>query len=416
MVVPTPIQRTGIPAFLQEDRDVVLAAETGSGKTLAYLLPAAELVRRREESSGRASPQRPRALIITPTRELAIQVFRDAKRLNKNAGPDGHFRCALTDKKRRRDDDTSDVLVGTPGRIDALMKSDKLFLSRLDVLVMDESDMLLTGGYGELDTILRPLIERRRRDGASACKVVLVGASHDERMRRAIGRTFGGSAADFDWIRTTRLHRLPEEASESDIVVSDRGEKYMELSSFLSESSTTTTIVFCNSIPSCRSAEHALRESGIDTVGLHGGIPPKLRHRNFSMFERGEVRVMVCTDLASRGLHLPHVDRVVNVDIPRDSHEYLHRAGRTARAGRMGEVVSVLHGRERYRLSILRDAADRGEFLDIKTTNDMLDERRRGVPKRKKGPASRRRRDEEEDAKLSSLPSSIAKEIRKMKR
>lgn len=211
---------------------------------------------------------------------------------------------------------------------------------------------------------------------------------------------------------------LPSGAREHDVDVKDRGDaKHKSLVEIVSNelNHESSLIVFCNSMDSCRSTEHMLREAGLDVVGLHGGIPPKLRRTNFDLFRQRTCPVMVCTDLAARGLHLDHVSCVVNFDTPRDSQEYLHRAGRTARAGRKGRIFYLIHGREKQRLRILRDAAKEGSLLDLKDVHGQVLKRRerrvQGV-KTLKGNRSREIEDENAQEKVRSLPKSIRKQIK----
>ena len=153
--IPTAIQEVAVPRILEND--VVIAAETGSGKTLSYLLPGAEIVRRAEDELGRSLPKRPRAAIVTPSRELAMQVFEDAKALNREASSDSHFRSTHLlnpgTKKRRKNRDTRmreigfDIVVGTPGSFGRCRDSGELYTSKLRLLVLDEADTLLTQGF-----------------------------------------------------------------------------------------------------------------------------------------------------------------------------------------------------------------------------------------------------------------------------
>jgi len=432
MSEPTAIQKKGIPVCLNHS-SVALAAETGSGKTLSYLLPSVELLKRTEALKGRALPQRPRVVILTPSRELALQVLQDAKALNKVAGPDSHFRCiALVGGRAKQQqirplrESGVDMIVGTPGRIAHHREAGDLFLSHLDVLVLDEADTLLVGGFaGELKSILEPISARERRVARSGskesdpCRVILAGASYAQEIHDAVHKYFD---RDFEWVHTKQLHSLPKTARHVESVVVDRGSKHDRLIEEVRErNDRTSVLVFCNSIASCRSTEHALRESGVQSLGLHGGIPPRLRDVNYRRFVSEDVSVLVCTDLAARGLHLPQVGCVINFDAPRDSYEFLHRGGRTARAGRSGEIVSIVHGRERQRLSILRDAAERGDFLCLKATHEAITERRRRVDGRSNVP---RRRTAERDAKeegnaqsrIRGLPKELQRRIMKTRR
>jgi superfamily II DNA/RNA helicase len=421
---PTAIQEVAIPRILRNEANAAIASETGGGKTLSYLLPSAEIVRRAEESMGRSLPKRPRAAIVTPSRELAMQVFGDAKALNKAAAADSHFRSTHLlnpgTKKRRKNRDGImkqsgfDLVVGTPGSFVRYRDSGELYTSKLEVLVLDEADTLLTGGFDkELKSVTNGI--------GDSCRVVLVGASYAGNVRKAAQRFFPNR--EFEWIQTRGLHMLPSGATELDVDVKDRGDtKHKVLLEILSSdldsssSSSSSILVFCNSMESCRSTEHTLREAGIDVVGLHGGIPPKLRRTNFNLFRDQRCTVMVCTDLAARGLHLDHVGCVVNFDTPRDSQEYLHRAGRTARAGRKGRILNLVHGREKQRVRILRDAATNGSLLELRDVHgEVIKRRERRVQGVKTLEGSRKREREHENAKekLRSLPKSLQKKIRK---
>jgi superfamily II DNA/RNA helicase len=407
---PTLIQQRSF-APITSGEDVVIGAETGSGKTLGYLLPVIQRIKALEVAGrGRAPPRRPTALVVTPSRELSEQVFGVAKHLSHFSrlrvasflGGEGARR------QRTRLDNGVDLAVSSPGRLRQLWEGGALHLSGVEVVVIDEADTLLTEGFDdELLPIFRALDARQSR-GGSRCQFVLAGASFAPSARRVLRRLFPDASA----VSTPRLHALPDTLTQRVVRPASNDKHPALLDAILGagnraslragegrgagELSPATdlgdieassrerplisrprpTLVFCNSIDSCRSTEHALREAGIESAGLHGGIPPRLRAENFRRFRQGDASVLVATDIAARGLDLPGVERVINFEFPRTGAEFLHRCGRTARAGARGEIVHLLHGRDAPRASAIRRGLEQGRVLTLAEVEDATDRRR----------------------------------------
>ncbi len=364
---------------------VVVAAETGGGKTLAFLLPLMELMKREEVKSGAPETRaaRPRALVLAPTRELAQQIYGVAKLLSHHV----KLRVELVTGGSR--DETVkralrgpvDLLVSTPGQALAL-RDDRtsaapLFLGSVKHLVVDEADVVAGSHQGfrpELEKLMRPMHDR-----GNLLNKVWVGATvlearaqrEAQRDKRSYGRDDNGAAA-LRWIkdaaralgdrveivRTPALGSLPAGLALDVEVGSETSMHPALLSAFRAgihargpERDRSRTIIFCNSIPSCRSTNHVLEaEAPFDhgaVMSMHGAMPPALRDRQFRAFMADVPghKVLVCTDIVSRGLDFVRdVDHVIMFDLPGSVSDFIHRVGRTARAGAQGRVTLLSRG------------------------------------------------------------------------
>eukprot|EP00501_MAST-03F_sp_TOSAG23-6_P000074 GSMAST32.ASY1.ANO1.75.1 assembled CDS len=316
--LPTHIQKECFEVILS-GKNVVLGAETGSGKTLGYLMPVIQRLKDQQlHGNGRAAPKRPHVIVLTPSRELSQQVFQVAKTLSHSA----RYRCGLAIGGQKMNKNVKklmsgvDVLVSNPGRVKKLWDNDALYFSHVECVIIDEADTLLTEGFqDELDSLFNSL--------QSPCQYILVGASFSSSVQKVLKKNF----VDLIHISSPSLHYLPKGLQQK-FIRPNANDKYPMLLEVLEV--LQPTIVFCNSIDSCRATEYALSEAGFHTFFLkyfskiHGGIPPRLRQDNYNNFILGMSTILVATDVASRGLDLPSVTRVVNFDFPRTSAEYMY--------------------------------------------------------------------------------------------
>lgn len=345
---PTRIQQQSVRAVLA-GKDVLLTAQTGTGKTLAYLAPLTEQILRadaaRAVSEREVPPARPQALVLTPSRELAAQVSDVAKRLAHTAK---FASCAVTSGERKSIQQRTlgrrlDLVVGTPGRVAKCIKAGDLFVSRISTVVVDEADTIFDAKMGfrkEIDEILGPIQASAAKRG-QPLQLVLVAATVKPPLDQVLMKRFG----NLRLVSDSNVHQTPSLLHEEFVRVTPES-KHSALRDALGSRELKKgekTIVFCQNSASCRSTDHMLRESGVQSLCLHGAMPPALRLESMEKFTTDDkVKVLVCTDLAARGLDFADVRHVVMFDFPRSAVDYVHRAGRTGRAGVRGYVTSLV--------------------------------------------------------------------------
>lgn len=316
------------------------------------MLKDAEQLRNTGDPPLRVS-HRPRAIVIVPTRELGEQVVSVAKMLAHYAkirvvGMMGG-NVVGTRKIKEQLETPIDVLVTTTGRLLQLLQQRMLDVRFVRHLVVDEVDTMLDAGFGPE---LRRILERCRRDESGKGEVgnrvqcVLVGATHPKAAEEVYREEFAGAKrVDVD------LHRVPPGLVQRFVHV-EGNEKTRELLTFLGDVGKKNVLkggkmmVFCNTVDSCRFLDHFLGESGYSTACVHGDVPAERRKEEYGMFKEGKRELLVCTDMAARGLDNLKVEHVVLFDFPTSAVDYIHRAGRTARAGAPGRVTSFVTRRD----------------------------------------------------------------------
>ena len=329
ITTPTPVQAAVIPDAMSGN-DVLGRAQTGSGKTLAFGLPILARL-----AGERSRPKHPRALVIVPTRELATQVRRSLEPL-ANA-----VRLKLTtvyggtpyDKQTKQLRAGADIVVATPGRLQDLLDKGHCRTDDIRLTVLDEADHLCDlGFYPAVDALLRQTPAGGQR--------MLLSATLDGDVDRLV-RTH---------LREPSLHEL--DANKGSVTTMDH--HVMLVGGFRDKLAAVTALVEANprSIVFTRTREgatdlrDAFDENGIAAVDLHGNLSQRVRERNLHQFSSGKAQVVVATDVAARGIHVDHVGLVVHFDAPADAKAYLHRSGRTARAGESGAVVTITTPRQ----------------------------------------------------------------------
>ena len=349
-VDPTPVQQRAIPAGL-EGRDLLVSSPTGSGKTAAFMLPAIERFAQLQkapaaprEANGdkrtrRAPPAaRPCLLVLTPTRELAMQVTTAASTYGK------HLRRLRTvsilggvayGQQLMLLAKNPEILVATPGRLLDHLERGRIDLSQLQILVLDEADRMLDMGFiDDIDTI--------------------VAATPATRQTMLFSATLDGKIGSL----TNRLLRDPErieirhrEQSRSNIAqtvhyVDDRDHKDRLLDHLLRDAALDQAIVFTATKSDADQLAGRLADAGFASAALHGDLPQGARTRTVRALRERRVRVLVATDVAARGIDIPGITHVFNYDLPKFAEDYVHRIGRTGRAGRSGTAVSLVHHAE----------------------------------------------------------------------
>src|ERR1700741_1019632 len=328
--VCTPIQAQTLPIALA-GRDVAGQAQTGTGKTAAFLVAMYQALLTRPPAGSR-SPTSVRALIVAPTRELAVQIHRDALTLGAHTGLKHTVVFGGIDYEKQRQELGAgcDVLIGTPGRLIDYFKQHVFDLRSAQVLVLDEADRMFDLGFiADIRYLLRrlPPPERRQSLLFSATLSHRVLELAYEHMNNPVTVRIEPDKLTVDQVRQIIYYPATEE-------------KVPLLIGLLHQTEAHRTLVFANTRRSAERLEGILRANGFEAQALSGDVPQNKRLRFLRDFHDGKLAVLIATDVASRGLHIPDVSHVFNFDLPQDPPDYVHRIGRTARAGAEGDAIS----------------------------------------------------------------------------
>ena len=336
----TPIQAKALPVALAGG-DVAGQAQTGTGKSAAFLLAMFNRLKNHPPAHNRKA-NNPLAVILAPTRELAMQIFKDAVVLNSGC----NFRLCLAfggtdyDKQRNAIQAGVDVLIGTPGRLIDYHKQKVFALNDVQVLILDEADRMFDLGFiKDIRYVMRrlpPPIERLN---------MMFSATLSHRVLELA----------YEHMNDPELIRI-----ETDSVAADRirqaiyfpsnDEKLPLLIGILRKTDPSRTMVFVNTKRAAELVQNTLQANDFSALAISGDVPQKKRMSMLEKFQSGELQILVGTDVASRGLHVDNVSHVFNYDLPQDAEDYVHRIGRTARAGAKGEAISF--GCEDYAASL----------------------------------------------------------------
>lgn len=342
---PTEIQTRGIPALLRGE-PFIGVSETGSGKTLAFALPLLHRLKELElDGSAVSEPGRPRGLVVVPGRELGEQVSKVFKSLTHSTRL--RVRTALGGSKKQVAKQNVagkfEILVATPGRLTHLLDTRQLDLGDVRTVVLDEADQLLDKGF-------LPSIRRVVEACPHGAQRVLFSATLPGSMDAVWAPLFPRKPTR---VRTAGAARTVPGLSVEQIAVDDDS-RFEALRRVLIRDFKVGTLLFTNTRKQAEELASWLREHRFDFVALMGEMDRTHRRRNLTRFRDGEVNLLLTTDLGGRGLDLERVDRVINVHLPQELDNYLHRAGRTARAGRSGTVINLVTGRDRPLIDTLR--------------------------------------------------------------
>ncbi|XP_065496798.1 probable ATP-dependent RNA helicase DDX28 [Caloenas nicobarica] len=362
---PTAVQRLAIPA-LRRGRSALCAAETGSGKTLAYLLPLLDglLSRPEEPVAEAAGPASPRGLVVLPSRELAAQVGAVAAALCRPAGLQvrgltGGGAAGGLRRQLRAPPPGAAVLLGTPGALRAALRWRFLALGRLRWMVLDEADALMDESFaGPLEEILAHAPLAAGAPGPpgpdeARTQVVVVGATFPTGLSEMLEKFT--DVGRFVTLTTHNLHRLPPHVQQKFVRLKGQ-DKLPELLQLLKEgpASGRAVLIFCNSASTVNWLGYILDDHKIKHLRLQGQMSAAARAGIFASFQKGDVSVLVCTDLASRGLDTSSVQLVVNYDFPDTLQDYLHRVGRVGRVGSKGPGAVVSFVTHRWDVDLVR--------------------------------------------------------------
>jgi ATP-dependent RNA helicase RhlB len=326
----TPIQAQALPLALA-GRDVAGQAQTGTGKTAAFLVALYQALLTRAAPPGRSRTSI-RALIVAPTRELAVQIHRDALTLGAHTGLRHTVVFGGIDYEKQREElaQGCDVLIGTPGRLIDYFKQHVFDMRHAQVLVLDEADRMFDLGFiADIRYILRRLPAPQRRQS------MLFSATLSYRVLELA----------YEHMNNPELVRIEPDKLTVDAVrqimyYPAMEEKVPLLIGLLRLSEANRTMVFVNTKRMAERLESVLKANGFHAQALSGDVPQAKRLRFLRAFHDGELAVLIATDVASRGLHIPEVSHVFNFDLPQDPSDYVHRIGRTARAGAEGDAIS----------------------------------------------------------------------------
>lgn len=339
ITAPTPIQIQAIPAALA-GRDAVLQAQTGTGKTLAFLLPILQ----------RIDPEQPQAqaLIVAPTRELALQITAEAKKLT-NPAPDGsggiHVLAAYggqdVEKQIRKLQGACQLVIGTPGRLTDHLRRGTFDGSGIRTLVLDEADQMLHMGFF-------PEVEDVIAHTPTSRQTLLCSATMPEPVR-ALAARFMRSPLD---LRVEAEQVTVKDISQLVVETTDRA-KQETLFRLLDEHRPYQAVIFCRTKRRAQTLYEALKAKGYDADELHGDLTQAVREQVMKRFRQANVQLLVATDLAARGLDVEGITHVFNYDIPHDAESYIHRIGRTGRAGGAGWAITLAAPRDASYLALI---------------------------------------------------------------
>ncbi len=349
---PTPVQKRAIPAALA-GRDLLVSSPTGSGKTAAFMLPAIQRIAQLQKA--RAEQERPNAkqergrrpafqaakptlLVLTPTRELALQVTNAARTYGQHlkristvsilGGMPYRQQLEMLSKQ-------PEIVVATPGRLLDHLERGRICFSELSMLVLDEADRMLDMGFiDDIETIVAATPKDRQ--------TLLFSATIDNRISSLTQRLLNSP----ERIEIVQRTDQPANISQSIHWVDDRTHKDRLLMHLLTDDTLNQAVVFTATKSSASELADRLADAGIKSAALHGDLPQGARTRTLRALREQRVQVLVATDVAARGIDVPTVTHVFNYDLPKFAEDYVHRIGRTGRAGRSGTAVSLVHHAE----------------------------------------------------------------------
>jgi len=334
---PTPIQTRVIPVILK-GRDVLASAQTGTGKTDAFALPLVDML-----SRERVKKRHPRALVLAPTRELALQVGESFKAYGRRVS----IRCTVVhggvniapqiDRLKRG----IDILVATPGRLLDLARHRSLNLSSIEFLVFDEADRMLDLGFKEEISQVLELVPEDRR-------TMLFSATYTQEIRDLAKIMLDNPK----YIEVTPGKKAAE-AIEQKVHMVEQTDKRALLIHLIIQQAWTQALVFVRTKHGANKLTEKLADKKISAAALHGNKSQSFRTRTLKKFKNGEIRILVASDVAARGLDITNLPHVVNYDMPGAAEDYIHRIGRTGRAGVRGIAISLVSNNEKPQLKAI---------------------------------------------------------------
>jgi len=325
---PTPVQEQAIPVILKK-RDILAGAQTGTGKTAGFTLPMLQLLHEHKPEKGK---QHIRALILTPTRELATQVEESVKLYGKFLP----FKsCVIFGGVKINPQITAlrkgmDIVVATPGRLLDHISQKTINLSKVDFLILDEADRMLDMGFiNDIKKVLAVLPKQRQ--------TLLFSATYSKEIKKLTDSLLNAPVL----IEVARTNQSAEQIAQV-IHPVDKERKRELLTKLINEGEWQQVLVFTRTKHGANRLSDQLEKDGITSAAIHGNKSQNARTKALSDFKAGKVRVLVATDIAARGIDIDHLPHVVNYELPNVSEDYVHRIGRTGRAGNKGEAMSLV--------------------------------------------------------------------------
>ncbi len=321
---PTPIQAQAIPHALMM-RDVVGIAQTGTGKTASFTLPMIEIL-----SGGRTRARMPRSLILSPTRELAAQIDENLKQYAKYS----KLNTVLLVGGESMSEQTKllskgvDILIATPGRLMDLFERGAILLTDIKIFVIDEADRMLDMGFiPDIEKIVGflPPIRQTLMFTATMPPAIRKLASKFLNNPREVAVTTTSSTA-----KTVEQFTYKTSSKQKDD----------DLMRLLSRENVTSGLIFCNRKRSIDGLSRVLNKAGFKNTTLHGDMPQNRRYENLDKFKSGAITLIICSDVAARGIDIDDISHVFNYDVPHHAEDYVHRIGRTGRAGKEGRAIT----------------------------------------------------------------------------
>lgn len=343
----TEVQEQVIPLVL-EDKDIIVRSQTGSGKTAAFAIPVCEKIELEQRS--------PQVLVLTPTRELAVQLKQDIA----NIGRFKRIRCAVVfgrqpmEMQRRELKQRVHIVVGTPGRTFDHIERKNINLGEIKYLIIDEADKMLDMGFIEqVESIIKMLPKNRVTMLFSATMPDRIGDICNEYMINPIKVEI-----DSEGSAEQQIAQVYYEVEEQ--------EKFNLISTLVYQSKPESCIIFCNTREKVETVFESMKSKGYFCGSLHGGLEQRDRLRTIQSFKRGEFHFLIATDVVARGIHIDDVDLVINYDMPLDNESYVHRIGRTGRAGNSGNAITLVTFSERQKLREVE------EFIQYKISKEEI--------------------------------------------
>lgn len=333
---PTPIQQKAIPAILKK-LDVMAAAQTGTGKTAAFTLPLLENLRNGDPAKSKAI----RALILTPTRELACQVAENIAAYSQNLKIKSTVAYGGVPIAPQIEiiKNGIDILVATPGRLGDLYGKGAVKFDKVETIILDEADRMLDLGFFEEIKDLLDILPPQRQS-------LLFSATFSKAVRN-LAQQFVKNPIEI----TINPEITTASSVKQWIHPVDEDDKYRLLAKLIYEGNWSQVLVFTNTRVGVDELTEFLVQEGIQAVAIHSNKPQTSRTKTFNRFKEGSIRVLVATDIAARGLDIEHLPHVINFTLPKRAEDYVHRIGRTGRAGATGEAISLVSSEQTYELS-----------------------------------------------------------------
>lgn len=352
---PTPIQAEAIPHILKSDKDLIALAQTGTGKTAAFALP---IIQKIDVNSNDLQ-----AIIICPVRELCLQIFQDIKKFSKNSknlsslAVYGGERIDLQIGNLKKG---VNIVIGTPGRIHDLIRRKVLKLQKIQYLVLDEADEMLDMGFKEdLDAILEQTPTSRQTLLFSATMSKSVYAIAQKYMKSATEISIGAK-------------NIGAENVQHEYYITAAKDRFEALRRILDYLPGVYGILFCRTRNETQIVADKLKQSGYDAEALHGEISQTMRGKIMDRFKKKNVRLLVATDVAARGIDVSNLSHVINYNLPDQDEGYTHRSGRTGRADKKGVSISILSPRESSKIKALEKIIGKEfELKKIPGANDI---------------------------------------------